>query len=129
MDGPNKTVNPAYVQSHRAQASDLEKRPDEFKTYHETLQPENLSAHTIVIGQLEKSMQKYNCFVETNSKLYDIVISTSVQSQGTGLGWKVAVKQGERIVHYNSGACSHDFQSDHGGGSDHTRNAVASLKT
>ena len=46
MDGPSRTMNPACVQSHRAQASmGLEKRPVEFKPYYKTLLSENIGTH------------------------------------------------------------------------------------
>ena len=43
-------------------------------------------------------------------------------------GWGFTVKQDGRTVFEDSGAHSHDLQSDHGGRSSHTCNTVASLQ-
>ena len=61
MDGSSRTINPACVQSHRAQARDWEKRPADFKPYCKTLLSENLGTHCREWPARKKTMQKYIC--------------------------------------------------------------------
>ena len=103
MDGPSRTINPACAQSHRAQASDWEKRPVEFRPYYKTLMSENLGTYCREwpAGKTNADVQM---LVEANSKPRDIVIYTDGSVTRDRSGWGFTVKQGGRTVHEDSGA-------------------------
>ena len=64
-------VNPSCLRPHRAAAvRDLEKRPDEFKPYYETLLPENLSTHCHEL-LVEKANAKRQKLIKANNKLHE----------------------------------------------------------
>ena len=74
VDGPSRTVNPACVQPHIAQASKgLGKRPTEHKPYNKTLLPDNLGTHCRE-WPAGKANAEVQMLVEANSKPHDIMI-------------------------------------------------------
>ena len=106
MDRPSRTINPACVQSHRAQASKghREKRPVEFKPYYKTLLSENLGTHCREWPARKNNADHVQMLVEVNSKPHDIVIYTDGSVTRDRSGWEFTVKQGGRTVHEDSGA-------------------------
>ena len=62
------------------------------------LRCQRTEARTALNGRLEKPIQKYQMFVEVNSKPKDFVIYMDWS------GWGFTVKQGGRTVHNDSGA-------------------------
>ena len=116
------------VWSRRAQASKVlgkKKRPLDFKLYYKTMLSENLGTLWREWPAAGKANTQVQILVEANSKPRDIVIYIHKDWSG----WGFTVKQGGRIVHEDSGAHSHDLQSDHAGRSSHTCNTLASLPT
>ena len=75
-----------------------------------------------------KANAEVQMLVEAKGKPHDTVMCTDGSVTRDRSGWGFTVKQGGRTVHEDSGAQSHDFQSDHGGRSSHTRNTVAGLQ-
>ena len=102
MDGPSRTINSACVQSPRAQASNWEKRPVEFKPYYKPLLSQNLGTHCRewAAGKANAEVQM---LVEANSKPHGIVIYMDGSVTRDWSGWEFTVKQGGRTVHEDSG--------------------------
>ena len=67
--------------------------------------------------------------IEANSKPHDIMIYMDRSVTRDWSGWGFTVKQGGRTVHKDSGAHSHNLQSDYVGWSSHACNTMTSLPT
>ena len=67
--------------------------------------------------------------VDASRKPHDVVIHTDGSVTRNRWGCGFTAKQGGRTLHEDSGAHSHDLQSDHGGRSSPTCNTVASFPT
>ena len=83
MDVPSRSVNPAYVRPHRAEASkrNWEKCPTEFKSYDETAAGESIGTLCCewAAGKVNAEMQM---LVEANSKSHDSVIHGRLSHKG-----------------------------------------------
>ena len=100
MDGPGRTVNPACVRPHRAQAS---KGLGKTSSY-EILLPENLGTYCREWQLFGKADAEIQILVEANSKPHDIVTYQDGSVTRDRSGWGFTVKQGGRTVHEDSGA-------------------------
>ena len=102
------------------QVRDWGKRPVGFKSCYKSLMPENLGTHCREwpAGKANAEVQNWCLSKPTASHMTSWSIRTA-QSQGTGSSWGFTVKQGGKTIHEDSGAHSHDLQSDHGGRSSH----------
>ena len=94
MDEPRRTVNPACVRPHRAQANGGLGKPSSVQALLETLLSESQDTHCRDIAEAQM-------LVEANSKPRDIVIYTDGSVARGRPCWRAMVK-GERTVHEDS---------------------------
>ena len=104
MDGPSRAINPACVQSHRAQASKgLGKTPSWVEALLQDAAVRE-PRHTLPWMASWKNQCRSAMLVEANSKPQVIVIYTDGSVTRDRSGWGFTVKQDGRTVHEDSGA-------------------------
>ena len=103
MDGPSRTVNPACVQPHTAQANKGLRKNAQLSS-----SPTTRLCHQKKTGThchewpAEKANTEVQMLVQANNKPRGIVIYTDGSVTRNRSGWWFTVKQGGRTVHNNS---------------------------